>query len=1451
MPVENKGFGALFAEKKNSLDHLQAKMASVLPAFPGMPVAKYFDLAIGIDFHESVFPPLPLLPVPHLGMVFDIMSAIMAAVADVVPPPPAPPEPAEGGEAPPQPVTVAGIAQMLVHSMKPSVKVHGQWVANAGTGIQHLPGIFVHLPFPIVKPMASSEMFMGSSTVLADGGPCSTQFHPALSCNLVGIPAPFRITKPKPKIALMAPTSVLLVITSGGPPVLVGGPPTIDLFQLMFKMALKGITKAIGKGVKKAAAKINSKYPKLGKMLHAAKCRVFGEPVDAVTGRVYARNVDFELPGPIPLIWERIYYSDAAVPGPLGYNWHHSYHMSIYDLKNGYFSVRLSDGRETVMPALDLHEKYFNREEQLWWGRDNKGYYLVNDRQYEHRFNEKANHEGDHLLAGISDRKGFRIGFHYNDKGRLRQITDSSHRKLVVTTDDQDRIISIDTRHNNNVLHLIRYAYDEAGNLSRVTDAVDACKHFYYHEHLMVRLTNQSGLNFYWEYEGDGDEARCIHTRGDEGVLEYRTRYENGRTITTNGLGHTTEYYYDERNLIYKIIDGNGGLTLQHYDDEGELAVIVNPEGQTVKYLRNEWGKMIKRIDENGGATLYSYDEYFNLIAVKTPAGRQLEWEYNERSQVLKRGLTNGGTLCYAYDGPLMRQVTDNNGRNFTLQYDDQHNLVQLTTPEGAQHIWKYDHLGRVVKETDINGYWEEFEYDAAGNMILLRQADGIVHTLQYDTAGNITAARDGQREVKFTYGPLNVLTGRSQYGAQVRFNYDKELQLQSVVNEGGEIYRFERDAVGNVINEWGFDGQHRSYLRDGAGRVRKVARPEDRWTAYDYDSTGRVVREEYSDGTISAYGYNKDGLLMEAFNEDGAIKLQRNAAGRVIKEMQGIYEVSREYNDYGDCTFISSSLGAAISLEHSPAGFLERIEASNGAGSAWEVNWQRNNSGLELNRELSGGVTLQTVHDKQGRIQRQSIDVNNMEQSHTRYEWGRGRQLRRIINGLSGAQVEFSYDKFDNLSSAAYGQNGSITDTIYRVPDRMGNLFATPNRKDRMYGNGGQLLECPVYYYHYDKEGNLVFKEFKRNTNSAAINRQAYARGKMIALRGSRTGWAYEWKGSGMLRCVISPTGVETCFSYDPLGRRIAKTNKRHYQVTRWLWDGNVPLHEWQYNGEYPPEMRAEENGALQQEEEPVENLVTWVFEGNSFIPCARLQDQEKYSIITDHLGTPVQAYDGAGHKVWERELDCYGKVRKLKGAENFCNYLYQGQYEDKDTQLVYNRFRYYDADTGRYMSQDPIGLTGGTVLYGYVHDPNAWIDPRGLSSFDPFEFGEITDFPNDMMFGQNRAAPNFSSIGSQAEPEIIGQPVRSVGEAIERGDLSPDKLVVSYTKTPKGEIVTLNNRGLAALTISGKNPSNAIYIPYDKVPAHLKEDVPSNSIKLTRDKAGLDVVEKVIRAH
>ena len=335
--------------------------------------AKHMDPLVGVDVHIIMIPspmgPIPTpLPHPFVGMVIDPM--------DYAP--------------------VIG-ATVYINNMPRGI---------AGTGGKAMPP---HIPMggPFMKPPANEgEIFMGSMTVVVDGDAQSFLAMPFLSCTDIGMPAPPR-PKGSPPPSLVLPTTTVLSVPMG-PPVMIGGPPTISIMAMGMKAAFAGLKK-LGPAIRKAqrgsgltgdamrgaAAKANkagakaAEAMKLGdkgrQRIENAVCTVTGHPVDVATGRVFTDNTDLELPGPLPFEWKRSWSGTSTYQGDLGHGWHHSYRHSLY-VRDDVVLYRNDEGRLISLPPLKEGDEYFDRTERLTLLRDMGGYALRTIDRLTYRF---------------------------------------------------------------------------------------------------------------------------------------------------------------------------------------------------------------------------------------------------------------------------------------------------------------------------------------------------------------------------------------------------------------------------------------------------------------------------------------------------------------------------------------------------------------------------------------------------------------------------------------------------------------------------------------------------------------------------------------------------------------------------------------------------------------------------------------------------------------------------------------------------------------------------------------------------------------------------------------------------------------------------------------------------------------------------------------------------------
>jgi YD repeat-containing protein len=585
--------------------------------------------------------------------------------------------------------------------------------------------------------------------------------------------------------------------------------------------------------------------------------------------------------------------------------------------------------------------------------------------------------------------------------------------------------------------------------------------------------------------------------------------------------------------------------------------------------------------------------------------------------------------------------VADAADHGTTLKYDGAGNLVEVIAPDGTKSAWEYDGLGRPVCEIDAKGNVRVRKYDALGRVVRILEPDGNMRQLEYDGEGNVVRAKDQHRDVRFFYRGMNKLAAREEAGTTVKFFYDTEERLVGIQNEHGFEYRFELGPTGEVDVETGFDGLRRRFKRDPEGQVLEVARPDGRVTKYVYDAAGRMLVAEQPDASSHWFKYRVDGELVEAMNGVVTVKLERDALGRVVKEQQGEQWVETEYGATGLRVRMKSSLGAEQEIERNVMGEVVGIRAG-----LFRASFERDELGMEVRREigLSGGdevdrpatIWSSWTRDRVGRPVEQRRYTQATGETIRRYRWGVDDRLKGISQSGFGGEWEsqYSHDAVGNLRAAKHWSPGG-SEVELRVPDAVGNLFRTESRTDREYGPAGQLLWAQgpkgVTRYEYDAEVNLA-----RKAEPDAGE------------------WRYEWDAAGMLVRVVRPDGGAVEFGYDALGRRVWK--KFEGRTTRWVWDGNNPLHEWMEEEPRPgASARASDAsetgrddrfharrgqwpmtlvGLVQPKGEPGtrDAPITWLFGPESFAPIGKMVGDSIYGITTDHLGTPLAMYNEEG---------------------------------------------------------------------------------------------------------------------------------------------------------------------------------------------------------------------------
>ncbi|HEX3046999.1 MAG TPA: RHS repeat-associated core domain-containing protein [Bacillota bacterium] len=250
-------------------------------------------------------------------------------------------------------------------------------------------------------------------------------------------------------------------------------------------------------------------------------------------------------------------------------------------------------------------------------------------------------------------------------------------------------------------------------------------------------------------------------------------------------------------------------------------------------------------------------------------------------------------------------------------------------------------------------------------------------------------------------------------------------------------------------------------------------------------------------------------------------------------------------------------------------------------------------------------------------------------------------------------------------------------------------------------YANSDRLKTDGKFAFKYDNAGNLTEKG---NVFSISGDNVTFTQTSGDGVEY----WHYTYDLLNRLTKVEKNGTLIAEYGYDPEGLRVVK--KAHGETVHYVFEGTEPIYEKNVTtGKIHSYVYAlgKHLARVDGEMDTYDNLRTRV------VPV--------YFYTTDHLGSIKVVTDRNGTTVFQADHTAFGeRYGESKTDPNFDEWhSFTGKEFDPDTGLYYFNARWYDADTGRFISEDPLADPNNPNLYCYGrNNPLTITDPTGLIS-------------------------------------------------------------------------------------------------------------------------------------
>ncbi|MFD5803155.1 DUF6531 domain-containing protein [Streptomyces sp. NPDC127020] len=1061
------------------------------------------------------------------------------------------------------------------------------------------------------------------------------------------------------------------------------------------KTGLKGMAMGV-KGLGKGAGALSRQLKKLF-------CRT--DPVDMATGEVVMSSTDVSLPGVLPLVVERHHRSSMVSGRLFGPTW-----MSTLDQRLALDSTGVryiaADGMVLHYPVPEPDTAVLPVAGPRWpliWDGSPRGELVVRDTESELmlRFSPLSGARVDELcLTGVSDHNGNTMTVRYGPDGTPTEVVHSGGYRLGLCCRN-GRVSELILNSDSERPLLMRYDYDEWGNLSQVYNSAPEPLRFVYDDHRRITgWQDRNGVKYRYVYD---DQGRCIRTRGAEGFLNSDIAYESdgSRTVFTDSLGQSTLYDFNGSYQLTAETDPLGGVVQRTWDEHDQLLSITDAVGCTTAYTYDRLGRVTQVTRADGGRVLVDPHELGMPQRITNADGTQWQQTFDDAGNRTSVTDPAGGVVRYTYNAfGALASVSDQAGATTEFQCDAAGLPTRMVTPSGETTIYRRDSFGRPVEIAVSGGAVTRIEWTLDGRPAHHIDPLGNQWSWTWDAEGNCLNRTDGTGAVHhYEYGPFDVLrTQTNPDGSQIEFERDTELRLTAVASPTGLRWRYAHDAAGRLVEERDFDDRSIQYVYDAAGRLAATANALGQRINYSRDELGRICEKD-ADGARTTFAYDVSGRLVGANGPDTELTLERDPLGRILTESCDGRTSRYVYDSVGRLVGRTTPSGAMSRHDYDSQGRQVTLHTETHA-----IAFAYDMAGREVARNLTADVVLSHSWDAVGNVLAQSLASHDRPLWERVFSYREDHHLTAIADDRSGTSA-FELDRVGRVTGVMR-PTGPEAYAYDAIGNQLAAHWPTPHDAvgERQY-RGTRVTRAGRILYEYDGAGRTV-------------------RRRVRTLSGKAITWTYEWDADDRLVAATTPQGDRWRYRYDPLGRRVAKQRLtlegRVSEEVRFTWhDASLIEQARRCAGD-----------------DSETSVLTWDYRDG--IPLAQRQrltheevENRFYAIVTDLVGTPTELIDEAGDTVWQADGTLWGVPGDRRANVVDMPLRFPGQYHDPETGWHYNYQRHYDPAIGRYSSPDPLGLEPDPNHYGYVDNPHSWIDPLGLLScsgrLDKLNPGEI----------------------------------------------------------------------------------------------------------------------------